>query len=139
MIAQKNKNKFVTTIKTNIMHDILFYKPLTSRFSCITNGILFDEQKLFKIYKVGSLSISRRPIILSISFIVIPIFLTIPNFLALTIMSRPYRPSLQDIKTTMATELGVNIDCLPHNRNGTHTMCEIPEQNLTDTSLDPSR
>ena len=128
MIAHKNKNKFVTTIKTNIMHDILFYKPLRSRFSCITNGILFDEQK-----------ISRRHIIVSISFIVIPIFLTIPNFLALTIMSRPYRPSLQDIKTTMATELGVNIDCLPHNRNGTHTMCEIPEQNLTDTSLDPSR
>ena len=45
MIAHKNKNKFVTTIKTNIMHDILFYKPLRSRFSCITNGILFDEQK----------------------------------------------------------------------------------------------
>ena len=53
MIAHKNKNKFVTTIKTNIMHDILFYKPLTSRFSCITNGLLFDEQKIFKIYKVG--------------------------------------------------------------------------------------
>ena len=97
------------------------------------------NKKAFKIYKIGPLSVSRRPIILSISFIVIPIFLTIPNFLALTIMSRPYRPSLQDIKTTMATELGVNIDCLPHNRNGTHTMCEIPEQNLTDTSLDPSR
>ena len=45
MIAHKNKNKFVTTIKTNIMHDILFYKPLRSRFSCITNAILFDEQK----------------------------------------------------------------------------------------------
>ena len=134
MTAHKNKNKFVTTIKTNIMHDILFYRSLRSRFSCITNGILFDEQKICR-----ALSISRWPIILSISFIVIPIFLTIPNFLALTIMSRPYRPSLQDIKTTMATELGVNIDCLPHNRNGTHTMCEIPEQNLTDTSLDPSR
>ena len=45
MIAHKNKNKFVTTIKTNIMHDILFYKPLRSIFSCLTNGILFDEQK----------------------------------------------------------------------------------------------
>ena len=45
MIAHKNKNKFVTTIKTNIMHDILFYKPLSSSYSCITNCILFDEQK----------------------------------------------------------------------------------------------
>ena len=45
MIAHKNKNKFVTTIKTNIMHDILSYTPLRSRFLCITNGILFDEQK----------------------------------------------------------------------------------------------
>ena len=45
MIAHKNKNKFVTTIKTNIMHDILFCKPLRPRFSCITNGILFDEQQ----------------------------------------------------------------------------------------------
>ena len=45
MIAHKNKNKFVTTIKTNIMHHILFYKPRRSIFSCLTNGIVFDEQK----------------------------------------------------------------------------------------------
>ena len=43
MIAHKNKNKFVTTIKTNIMHDILFYEPLRSSFSCIANDILLDE------------------------------------------------------------------------------------------------
>ena len=45
MISHKNKNKFVTTIKTNIMHDILFYKRLRSRFLCLTNGIFFDDQK----------------------------------------------------------------------------------------------
>ena len=69
----------------------------------------------------------------------IPIFLTIPNFLALTIISRPYRVTQEDLETTMASMQG-DIDCLPNKRNGTHTICNIPEHNETDiNSLYPSR
>ena len=88
MIAHKNKNKFVTTIKTNIMHDILFYTPLRSRFLCITNGILFDEQK----------SIENLPCTLSftMTYFIVHFFYSYTN-----IFNHPKLPRIDDHEPTI--------------------------------------
>ena len=49
----------------------------------------------------------------------IPIFLTIPNFLALTIVSRPYRPTFEE---TLQTTMSQILKC--PNQNGTHIICD---------------
>ena len=74
---------------------------------------------------------------MSFFFLVIPVFLSIPNFLALTITSTPYHPTTEDILTTMASMNGSNIDC--PNQNGTHTMCDIKGPDRSNFSLYPSR